>query len=695
MHMRHKIVRPVKLLLTGFFCSLIFSVSAQIHTDIVPERIVVIARPAADSITLRWAPLTFNVWQSGNLSGYRVERYVMARNGQLLAKAEKSILAQSLKPFPESDWARLANTDRYAAIAAQALFGARFEVDLKQSDVFTIVNKVQENEQRFAFALFSADMSPAVARASGLWFTDTGIRNGEKYLYRIVVNSMDSLRGSVFIGADEMFHLPEPQNLIAEFKDKLVTLKWDKSINSYYTAYLVERSVDGSIFKSIGETPLVSVSPTHEENLFEYAIDSLTDLTKTYYYRVRGITPFGEQSPPSRVISGKGSPSVTQVPYISSAENSNNTTILLRWEFPPADNRAVKGFEIEGSSAPKGTFVPLTQKLLPPEAREYEHHNPATVNYYRVTAHGLDGERYTSPLYFAQLVDSFPPARPQGIKAQVDETGVVSLSWTPNTDQDIFGYRVYKAFHQSEELAQVTTSPVPETSFSDTVNVKTLNENIYYRIMAVDINQNQSPLSELLSVPLPDKVKPQPPVPLPVRVSNVGVTLSWIPGSSDDIVQYNVYRKTSGHREWKLLKVVAAGADTLYQFTDMDSAANSRFYTLVAIDDAGLESEPLPPITAARVNNILQPGITWKRPQVNGEGNEITLKWNYHQPGVEGFRIFRSVDDEAPVLFRSVAGDKNEFTDKLIPGQRYAWRIMAMFTNGEKSLLSEALQFQY
>jgi uncharacterized protein len=692
---RYKIVLPVELLLIGFFCSLIFSVAAQIQTDIVPERIAVSARPAADSITLRWAPLTFKVWQSGNRSGYRVERYVMSRDGKLLAKAEMSILAHSIKPFPESDWVTLANSDRYGAIAAQALFGARFEVDLKQSDVFTIVNKVQENEQRFAFALFSADMSPAVAKASGLWFTDTKIRKDEKYLYRIVVNSLDSLRGSVFTGVDEMFHLPEPQNLIAEFKEKLVTLKWDKSINSYYTAYLVERSDDGSSFKPIAETPLVSISPTPEENSFEYAIDSLPDLTKTYHYRVRGVTPFGEQSPPSRVVSGVGTPSVSQVPYISSAVNRNNTAILLTWEFPAEDNRAVKGFEIEASSAPKGKFVPLTQKLMPPEARQYEHHDPASVNYYRVTAHGLDGELYASPLYYAQLVDSLPPARPQGIKAQVDETGVVSLSWTQNTESDIFGYRVYKAFHQSEELAQVTTSPVPETSFSDTVNVKTLNENVYYRVMAVDINQNQSPLSELLNVPLPDKVRPQPPVPLPVKVSSAGVTLRWIPGSSEDIVQYNVYRKTSGHREWELLKVVAAGADTLYQFTDMDSAKSARFYTVVAIDDAGLESEPLPPITAARVNNILQPGITWKRPQINREGSQITLKWNYHQPGVERFRIFRSVDDEAPALFRYVAGDKNEFTDKLIPGQRYVWRIMAMFTNGEQSLLSEALQFQY
>ena len=160
-------MRSIKVLSAGLqlisiACITVISASAQLQNDIVPERIAVRARPSVDSITLRWAPLNFNVWRAANLNGYRVERYVLARNGSLLPKAEKSILTHALKPLAESAWEPLVKADRYGAIAAQALFGTRFEVDLKQSDVFTIVNKVHENEQRFAFALFSADMSPQV-----------------------------------------------------------------------------------------------------------------------------------------------------------------------------------------------------------------------------------------------------------------------------------------------------------------------------------------------------------------------------------------------------------------------------------------------------------------------------------------------------------------------------------------------------
>lgn len=694
--MNKKKVPLFPFLLLLFVCVHTLNVSGQFPGDIIPERIAVSARPSPDSITLRWAPLNFNVWQSGNLTGYRIERYVMARDGNLLARAERSILVHSLKPLPAAAWETLVHTDRYGAIAAQALFGASFEVDLQQSDVFTIVNKVKENEQRFAFALFSADMSPQVARASGLWFSDTQIKKGEKYLYRVVVNSLDSLRGSVFISGDELQRLPEPKNVKAEFKEQLVTLRWNRDMETNYTAYLVERSHDGIHFTSIADTPLVTVSPTEVETRYEYAIDSLGDLTKTYHYRIKGITPFGEQSPPSRIVTGKATPAVTQVPFISSTENRGNISIVVRWDFPHTNDHAIKGFDIERSGEPKGRFIRLTEKLISSDARAYEDGAPQQVNYYRVTAHGLDGERYPSHVYFTQLVDSVPPTNPQGLKAQIDDEGNVSLSWNPNTESDIFGYRVYKAFHQSEEFAQITRFPIPDPLFTDTVDLNTLNENIYYRIMAVDINQNHSSLSGLLKVPLPDKVKPQAPVFLPVKATNNGITLTWLPGGSEDIVQYEVYRKSPAYTQWELLKIVPSRSDTLYQFTDVNiRAGDTNFYTIIAIDDAGLESEPAGPVTGNRINSILQPVITWKRPQINREESQITLTWNYNQPEIEGFRIFRSVDDEPPILFMSIAGDKKEFTDRVIPGQRYAYRIMALFPDGQKSMLSEAMEFQY
>lgn len=661
------------------------------------EVLAVTARPAHDSITLRWAPINFEVWQLGNSHGYRIERYVIARNGRLLQEQEKLMITTSIKPFSEDLWKSMVSHDRYAAIAAQALFGERFEIDLNQSDVFTIVNKVRENEQRFAFALFSADMSPDVARASGLWFADRHVNKGEKYLYRIVINSIDSLRGSIFIGPDDDYALPKPQNFKAEFKDQLVSLRWDKTSEIHYTAFLVERSEDGKKFTSISDAPLVTVSPTDtEDTRYAYAIDSLKDLSKIFYYRVKGLTPFGEESPPSDVVSGKGLPAVTQVPYISSVESIENTSLHVHWDFPQDNNHAIKGFRVERSFDPTGNFISLTKGLLSQQTRDYEDKIPGPVNYYRVTAHGLDDEPYLSHVYFARLIDSIPPAPPVGLKAKINDKGMVTLSWKPNDEPDMYGYRIYKANHKSEELAQITSEPVAASTFTDHVDLNTLNENIFYSIMSIDKNQNHSGLSEWLKVRLPDKTKPQAPVLLPVKNNHQGVALKWIQSSSEDVIHYTVYRKISEKPEWERLSIINAGTDTIYYYTDEKVSSNeTRHYTVLAIDDAGLESDPAHPVSGRKIDDGLRPAIVWRKPVVNREENQVTLRWIYDEGRIASYKLYHSINKQPPLLYKTLSPEMKEVTDTLIPGKHYTYRIMAVFEDGSKSFFSEELPLQY
>ena len=669
----------------------------QVAAAITTEQIAVSARPSPDSITLRWAPLNYAAWRAANIHGYRVERYTLTRNEVVLSDYEKIILKDIIRPWPEDTWKEIVQRNKYAAIAAQALFGDRFEVDLEQSDVFTIVDKVKENEQRFAFALFSADMSPEVAIASGLWLTDKDVKAGEKYLYRIVINAFDSLRGSAYLGPRDPYTLPAPENLKAEFQQEVVSLKWDKSMVHCYTAYILERSLDGTLFTPVSDEPFVTVSPGDtKDSPYEYAIDSLEDLTQTYHYRVIGITPFGESSPPSATVSGKAVPSVSQVPFITAIENHDNQSLVIHWDFGENDNDAIDGFLIERSNEPNGEFTIINPKTLPPETRSFEDGDPRKVNYYRVIAKGLDSDRYASHLYFAQLIDSIPPLAPTGLDAIVSDSGSVTLTWKVNTENDILGYRIYKAFHRSEELAQVTSEPHTGTTFVDVVNLHTLNEHVYYSVMAIDINQNHSKLSALLKVTLPDKVRPQPPVCLPATNSNEGVSLRWTSSPSEDVVQYAVYRRLHGSGGWKQTGVVKATLDSTYSYRDVTSLPGEmNVYTVTAIDEAGLESEPAAPVNGLNTSESLRPAIAWKRPRVMPEDNKITLTWEYQQGQTELFKIYKATDHQRPVLFKVLQAKANELTDTIVPGKHYSYRIMAVFSDGFQSFLSEELVFQY
>lgn len=662
------------------------------------EKLSVVGKPGHDSIVLRWAPTELPVWLVGNKNGYVIEKFVMARNGSSLDPPEKlTLTSEPLRPLPEAGWESLVNKNNYAAVAAQALYGNRFELDLTSSDIFQIVNKVQENEQRFSFALFCADMSGEVAEALGLVYVDRKIKSGEKYLYRISIDQVaDSLRGSIFISPDDPYRLLPPLNVRAKFDGHVVSLQWDKLQSPVYTAYIVERSIDGKYFSVVSQAPLLTVSQSAlETTRHEYAMDSIADLGKTYYYRVIGLTPFGEQGPASKIASGKGSINITEVPHIISFENIQNHSIQIMWDFPPELDQAISGFSVERSTAPRGVYHLISQGISG-QIRRFEDSSPENVNYYRVTAHALNGKAFRSPVYLAQLIDSVPPAPPVGLKATVNDYGHLELSWQSNQEKDHFGYRIYKANTDKEELFQLTFEPIRNEAYTDTVNLNALNECAYYQVMALDKNQNHSELSEKLQVILPDKIKPQPPVFLPVRSGDNGVVLRWLPSSSQDVVQYDIYRQRGEEKQWLRIKVVQALQDSIYSFVDLESTADiPGIYTIVAVDDSGLESSPCTPVNGKKIDNQLRPPVQWGLPVINKENNTAVLSWQYDYPGVSVYRIYKANGRSAGVLYRSVKGDKFEFSDKIVPGEKYTYNIVAVYQSGEMSKLSEILVLNY
>jgi fibronectin type 3 domain-containing protein len=409
-----------------------------------------------------------------------------------------------------------------------------------------------------------------------------------------------------------------------------------------------------------------------------------------------GISPFGEKSPASDVVSGKGYMPVEAVPYIASAINVDNKSIQLTWQFSSSKNAAIKGFSIERSDKPKGIFVPVNATLLQPTSRDYLDPAPAQINYYRVTANALNGDKFVSSLYYAQLVDSIPPGIPAGLKATIDEFGTVNLSWTPNSDKDIYGYRIYKANNKSEELAQLTSEPLAAANYMDKANLKTLNEYVYYAVIAVDRNQNQSKLSALLQVNLPDKIKPQPPVFLPVKSSDAGVLLSWIASASDDVQHYDVYRQPTHSREWQRIKIIPVTVDSIYQYTDETSEAGKlNRYTLIAIDEAGLESAPAQVVTGVKLDNVLKPAVEWKPQVITSDKNQVTLNWSYELGGVKSFCIYKSIEGTTLALYKTIPATARNFSDTITPGKNYTYQIMAVFENDKQSKFSKALIFTY
>jgi fibronectin type 3 domain-containing protein len=661
------------------------------------DDIAVLSRVTSDSVTLRWAPRSFEVWNEGNIHGYVIERYTMVRDNVVIVPEKESLVLNALRPLQLEQWETIVSKNKYGAIAAQALFGEHFSVGIENTNAISIVNKVKENSQRFSFALLSADLSPEVARMSGLWLSDTTAKNGEKYLYRVLINSGSKIyRGSIFVDAVDSVVIVPPKKLSVDVKGERADLKWHAEERMKYVWFQIEKSSDSVLFESSGDIPSQTLTPNPDDvNPFHYATDSLTGSASPIFYRVRGVTPFGDVSAPSNVVSAVAKGKIG-IPVITKAFSVDNKAISLSWDFPNASNQLILGFVIERGASDRVLKSIDGVSTLPSSARDFIDRAPLPINYYRISALTSAGQKILSTPYLVTLVDSIPPGEPQVLSAVVDENGKLELKWNKNSEADLYGYRVYKSNHSKEEAFQLTTAPITENNIIDRIDLRTLNKYVFYSVVAIDRNQNQSKLSNILKVKLPDQVKPLSPVMLPITSDSNGVKIYWTRSSSDDVSHYEVYRSTDKSDHWIRRKVVNGAQDSVYTFHDLLPEAGMKYrYTVVAVDSSRNESPPCSPVSAKKILNVVAPPIAWGKAEINNEQRTVKLRWTYNQKNVICFKMFKSVNDGDFSLYKSLVSGSVEFEDRVITGKSSRYKIMAVFKDGAKSLLSDQLQINF
>ena len=680
------------------------AISQPLDNSVPRDGVKVLGRATQDSIMLRWAPTSAAAWHYGNRYGYVVERVTILRGGRVLEKPEVRLLSREpLKPLPMDKWEIVADTSDYGAVMAQALYGETFEISGGQSTgMVGIYNRSREQESRFSFSLFAADQAYWLAKIAGLGYTDKEVKPNEKYLYRVYIPSEPHIlkadTGFAYMGVMDYKELPQPIDVNARFEDRYVMLSWNsEAFTGTYSSYLIERSEDGKNFKTLSAIPHVN---THEgetpKTPFSFRSDSLPENNKEYYYRIRGKNAFGETGPPSEVVSGMGRKQLAASPAITKAESPDNQVMHIEWSFLPELNEDITGFVLMRSRLDAGPYEEIVTDIAPTE-RWTADTEAMTDNYYKIKVLGKHGEVSLSFSYYAQLVDSIPPVVPTGFAGEIDTTGIVTLKWDRNPDSDLLGYRVFRSNFIEDEFVQLTEGPVLTEQFIDSIPLNSLTEKIYYKVAAVDQRYNISDASVALELKKPDKVPPVAPVLRNPEASAAGITISWIPSSSTDVEKHVLYRSEgSNANEWTVLSVIPL-SDTTYAYSDNAPLPGKKyFYTIVAVDDDGLESEPAKPVVAQKTDWKTRPAIQKISADVDRDLKQITLLWNYEQTGVERYVIYRAVGADPIRIYTSVPADGNMFTDKkLTPNTQYTYMVKAAFADGAESEFSKEVRVRY
>jgi hypothetical protein len=107
------------------------------------------------------------------------------------------------------------------------------------------------------------------------------------------------------------------------------------------------------------------------------------------------------------------------------------------------------------------------------------------------TADTMTVESEASGATCTTLTDTFPPAPPANVQSSPGE-GTITVIWDPNTEKDLAGYLVLRDAVPGNNLQPITSAPIQESSFRDTVQPGIA---YVYAVKAVDKAGNVSEMS--------------------------------------------------------------------------------------------------------------------------------------------------------------------------------------------------------
>ncbi len=644
-----------------------------------------IASYTAGRVTLRWAPGDPSTWMRLQDRGYRVRRVQLDKEGLPVPESshEFSVTQWELEAF--RPWMEREND--YVLAAAQCLYGAS-EAGAQAS--FNLLGRHQEFQNRFGIALLSADLDTIAADALGLRMVDTHVDPGQLYLYQVYPadTSLRIMHGPVTIITQQ---IPEVQPVIDHVVEEEghILLKWSRSAHEeIFSAYLLEVSLDDQQYTPLTTLPYVG----GESKEFPGEFFSYRHLIANYqsqYYRIRGVTPFGKVSPPSAAVRAQardktppGLPGKVQLHCDPMTE-----TVTLKWQNP--GDKDFHGTHIFRSFRYDGVYDPVTSSILPIHVNQYQDKalSARAITYYKVATVDTAGNMAYTRIFQAAFRDTIPPATPTGLKGSIDSTGIVMLEWDYGTEPDLAGYYVYKANQEDHFFTSVTPQPVTLNRWQDTITLKTLTEEIYYRVAAVDFHSHTSPWTTPLKIQKPDTIPPLPPSFTGYRVEKDHIELRFIPGRSKDIESHTLLRRQVPSSTWSEIHFMRIESGI---WKDYDVQPGEIYeYKLITTDDAGLIcSEPaLLRIKCIDRSKPEVPGLLNCRKEEGG----IRLEWEQPDDRTHQIWVYRSVNGGAYTTSAQLRSVLFYFDTDIQKDKTYAYKIKTGWLDGQKSGFSESM----
>jgi hypothetical protein len=639
-------------------------------------------------VMMRWVPSDYSTLIACSKKGYLIKRILWSGDGKPdSAMFRNAPFVQNITPFStqNNSWKDLASESDDAAFLYNVLY--------KQSE-----KEANETGMFFGLAMLGCDLNVLLAEGAGLYFKD---ENAERKVLAYMIQPMEGkLRRSIIpaiivVDVTKNDILRNIDSVSAVVKDKEVKLVWNNSdLKPFYPGYFIDRSEsDGKNFVTLNKRPHVFIKTQYEKDKKEISYnDTAAEYGKTYYYRVRGLSFFGIYGNYSNIVKVKVVKPLSNFAVIDSTQLVRDSLFRIYWHKPHGVNaEEILGYSVYRSRTDNGPYARLNKKPIK-DVYEFLDERPYKSTFYKLVTYNIYGDSIASFPFMSLIPDKSPPKIPVGFKGQIDTTGKVRLTWIPNKESDLKGYRIFRNNAPDEEPVEITRVIWRDTVYLDTVDINTLTEEVYYFITAVDEVYNNSPYSKSIKLRRPDKIKPVGVVFNELYHKDSVIVLAWIPSTSKDVVNYELYRRTNNEFQ----KIISwNGRDSLKSYHDDKIIYGNYYqYKIRVYDEGGNFSESIS--SSHYYDSRLRKPISKINYTVDREKKSVTLKWEYPEKDVFNYVLYRAKKGEELKSFRTLKAQTSSYVDKeLYIGNVYIYKLKANFNSGAESFLSKEIEVIY
>lgn len=460
----------------------------------------------------------------------------------------------------------------------------KFYIETKNTKEKEVNKQAYADYQLSIGAIFDNQL----AKHMGIYFQDDNVEAGKNYSYKLVdAKSQKEISVLNNIKAGEISPAPEKVEINQEKQN--VKLTWKNNENFF--GYNIYRN--GS---KINEEPIFA---NLENNIYSVSYVDQKLPEGNYNYVIKGITFLNTESKPSNGLNFSVKDLTPPLAVKGTKAERKDNIVTISWI--QTNDKEVVGYNVLRSDDNGKFYKKITAQPLKINDAKYNDRFEETVNgtfYYKIETIDSNGNSTTSNNVSILVPDHFPPSKPVDLISRV-QPGKILLSWKPNSEKDLAGYRIYRGLKDDDEneMLLLNVAPQKEANYTDIFNEKAGTKFIY-KVVAIDNSFNESPKSSLW-VQLPDVIAPQAPVLKGAVIENGKVNLKWDEVLTDKILGYDVYRIYNSKEEKITSQPVKSNL-----FSDEVIKRGIIEYFIKAVDSAKLESKPSNKIAITTADDV-------------------------------------------------------------------------------------------